>query len=170
MMVSSMMAAAAVPGDYVPYDPAAILPISGAGGIWTCFRTKSALLVPVRYVSDKFGGELVWDPDTYVATIQLGGHTYRLQWGSEVVWIDGNTITLERRLLIDPRSSRMYISADDLQRMMGIGAVVTASGGEVVIDRGVTPPVDRLWGFAGSSWLMAAAASIAAFFFFKGRV
>ena len=52
-------------------------------------------LVPVRFISESFGGEVGWDGDTGTITITSGGKEIKLQLNSDVMTVDGVETKLE---------------------------------------------------------------------------
>ena len=52
-------------------------------------------LVPVRFISETFGGEVGWDESTSTVTINMAGKEIKLQLNSNIMTVNGEEIALE---------------------------------------------------------------------------
>ena len=59
------------------------------------FARNQRTLVPVSRIVAAFGGRSGWEQATSTATFALNGHTVRVQIGSTLIDVDGNTQTME---------------------------------------------------------------------------
>lgn len=52
-------------------------------------------MLPLRAISEAFGGDVVWDPVERKVTVTLGGHTVLLWIGKSQAEVDGNATPID---------------------------------------------------------------------------
>ncbi len=57
-------------------------------------------MVPLRFLVEAFGGEVIWDDATRTAQVQYRGHTIRIPVGAKELSIDGETVPIDSPAII----------------------------------------------------------------------
>jgi hypothetical protein len=79
------------------------------------FYDEEILYFPVRIIAEKLGAEVLWDAETYTATIKLGDFTFSFRTNETV---DGHKV-----IVIDGKS---FLPAFYMAEQLGIGQLVIA--------------------------------------------
>jgi len=59
------------------------------------YLIQDRTMVPLRFISEAFGGEVLWDNDTRTATTICNGHTVSLTVGENTIYVDGEEHMLD---------------------------------------------------------------------------
>lgn len=101
-------------------------------------------MVPLRFLVEAFGGEVIWDDANRTAQVQYRGHTIRIPVGAKELTIDGETVPIDSPAII--AKERTLVPIRFISE--GFGMVVRydeAERGVDIFDQRVTevgPPTD----------------------------
>jgi RNase P/RNase MRP subunit p29 len=89
----------------------------GAGLDVPAYLEPGRTMVPLRFISESQGGEVVWDQPTMAATIRINGRSACVVVGSRTAVIDG----MPASLLAAPtlKNGRVFVGLADMARLVG---------------------------------------------------
>ena len=76
-------------------------------------------MLPVRFVAENLGAEVLWDAATQTVTIKSLTTTIEISIGKSFAKVNGNTIILDSPAYIDPANNRTYLPVRAVAENLG---------------------------------------------------
>lgn len=94
-------------------------------------------MLPLRAISEAFGGDIEWDPAERKVTVKLGGHTVLLWIGKAQAEVDGKKTPIDANVAIVPEivAGRTFVPLRFVAESTGLDVIWNADARSVTIRR-----------------------------------